>query len=59
MRQRGQDIVDRNGEVDGPYDVKEPSLFGEPRRILDKDEGLELLTANAAGSRHRRSRESL
>ena len=26
-------------------DVKAPSLFGEPRRIIDKDEAIELLTA--------------
>src|SRR5690242_16645389 len=31
------DIVDRNGEVLAT-DVKTPSLFGEPRRIIDKDE---------------------
>src|SRR5438552_18300634 len=38
------DIVDRNGEVLAT-DVKAPSLFGEPRRIIDKDEPSELLTA--------------
>jgi cell division protein FtsI (penicillin-binding protein 3) len=38
------DIVDRNGEVLAT-DVKAPSLFGEPRRIIDKDEAVELLTA--------------
>jgi cell division protein FtsI (penicillin-binding protein 3) len=38
------DIVDRNGEVLAT-DVKSPSLFGEPRRIIDKDEAIELLTA--------------
>jgi cell division protein FtsI (penicillin-binding protein 3) len=38
------DIVDRNGEVLAT-DVKAPSLFGEPRRIIDKDEAIELLTA--------------
>jgi cell division protein FtsI (penicillin-binding protein 3) len=38
------DIVDRNGEVPAT-DVKAPSLFGEPRRIIDKDEAIELLTA--------------
>src|SRR5882757_438485 len=37
------DIVDRNGEVLAT-DVKTPSLFGEPRRIIDKDEAIELLT---------------
>jgi cell division protein FtsI (penicillin-binding protein 3) len=38
------DIVDRNGEVLAT-DVKTPSLFGEPRRIIDRDEAIELLTA--------------
>ena len=38
------DIVDRNGEILAS-DVKAPSLFGEPRRIIDKDEAIELLTA--------------
>ncbi len=38
------DIIDRNGAVLAT-DVKSPSLFGEPRRIIDKDEAIELLTA--------------
>src|SRR5215510_12946255 len=38
------DIVDRNGLILAT-DVKTPSLFGEPRRIIDKDEAIELLTA--------------
>lgn len=38
------DIVDRNGEILAT-DVKAPSLFGEPKRIIDKDEAIELLTA--------------
>src|SRR5579864_46993 len=38
------DIVDRNGEILAT-DVKAPSLYGEPRRIIDKDEAIELLTA--------------
>ena len=37
------DIVDRNGAVLAT-DVKSPSLFSEPRRIIDKDEAIELLT---------------
>src|ERR1700742_1406073 len=37
------DIIDRNGEILAT-DVKAPSLFGEPRRIIDKDEAIELLT---------------
>ena len=38
------DILDRNGEILAT-DVKRPSLFAEPRRILDPDEAAELLTA--------------
>ena len=38
------DILDRNGEVLAT-DVRMPSLFGEPRRIIDVDEAVELLTA--------------
>lgn len=38
------DIVDRNGMVLAT-DVRSPSLFAEPRRIIDHDEAAELLTA--------------
>ncbi|WP_426407144.1 peptidoglycan D,D-transpeptidase FtsI family protein [Bradyrhizobium ganzhouense] len=38
------DIVDRNGDILAT-DVKAGSMFGEPRRIIDKDEAIELLTA--------------
>jgi cell division protein FtsI (penicillin-binding protein 3) len=38
------DILDRNGEILAT-DVKMPSLFAEPRRIIDGDEAIELLTA--------------
>ena len=38
------DILDRNGEVLAT-DVRSPSLFGEPHRIIDVDEAAELLTA--------------
>ncbi len=38
------DIVDRNGAILAT-DVKSPSLFSEPRRIIDKDEAVELLPA--------------
>jgi cell division protein FtsI (penicillin-binding protein 3) len=38
------DILDRNGELLAT-DVKTPSLFAEPRRIIDVDEAVELLTA--------------
>lgn len=37
------DIIDRNGAILAT-DVKAPSLFAEPRRIIDKDEAIELLT---------------
>jgi cell division protein FtsI (penicillin-binding protein 3) len=38
------DILDRNGEILAT-DVRMPSLFGEPQRIIDVDEASELLTA--------------
>ena len=38
------DILDRNGRVLAT-DVRTPSLFGEPRKIIDVDEAVELLTA--------------
>src|SRR3954464_8833660 len=38
------DIVDRRGEVLAT-DVKAQSLFGEPKRLIDVDEAVELLTA--------------
>ncbi|MGZ8389885.1 MAG: peptidoglycan D,D-transpeptidase FtsI family protein [Rhodoplanes sp.] len=38
------EILDRNGEVLAT-DVRVPSLFAEPRRIIDVDEAVELLTA--------------
>jgi cell division protein FtsI (penicillin-binding protein 3) len=38
------DILDRNGEILAT-DVRMPSLFGEPHRIIDVDEAAELLTA--------------
>ncbi len=38
------DLIDRNGEILAT-DVKAPSLFAEPRSIIDKDEAIELLTA--------------
>jgi cell division protein FtsI (penicillin-binding protein 3) len=38
------DIVDRNGQILAT-DVRSPSLFAEPRRIIDPDEATELLTA--------------
>jgi len=38
------DIEDRHGETLAT-DVKAPSLFGEPKRLIDVDEAVELLTA--------------
>jgi cell division protein FtsI (penicillin-binding protein 3) len=38
------DLVDRNGEILAT-DVKTMSVFAEPRRIVDKDEAVELITA--------------
>ncbi len=38
------DILDRNGEVLAT-DIKVMSIFAEPRRLVDKDEATELLTA--------------
>jgi len=38
------DILDRNGMILAT-DVRAPSLFAEPRRIIDVDEAVELLTA--------------
>lgn len=38
------DIVDRNGQILAT-DIKTPSLFAEPRRLIDVDEAVELLTA--------------
>ena len=38
------DILDRNGEILAT-DIKTMSVFAEPRRIIDKDEAVELITA--------------
>ena len=38
------DILDRNGEIMAT-DIKTMSVFAEPRRIIDKDEAVELITA--------------
>src|SRR5208282_3855848 len=39
------DILDREGEILAT-DVRVPSLYGEPRRLIDVDEAVELLTAD-------------
>ncbi|MBY0381323.1 MAG: penicillin-binding protein 2 [Xanthobacteraceae bacterium] len=38
------DILDRHGEILAT-DVKAPSLFAEPRKLIDREEAIELLTA--------------
>ncbi len=38
------DILDRNGAIMAT-DIKQMSVFAEPRRLIDKDEAVELLTA--------------
>lgn len=52
------DILDRNGAVLAT-DVRLPSLFGEPRRIIDVDEAVELLTATLPDLDARELRERL
>ena len=52
------DILDRNGEVMAT-DIKTMSIFAEPRRIIDKDEATELLTAALPDVNARELRERL
>jgi cell division protein FtsI (penicillin-binding protein 3) len=52
------DILDRNGEILAT-DVKVMSVFAEPRRIIDKDEATELLTAVLPDVNARELRERL
>ena len=52
------DILDRNGEILAT-DVKTVSVFAEPRRIVDKDEAVELLTAVLPDLDARELREKL
>ena len=52
------DILDRNGEILAT-DVRMPSLFAEPRRIIDVDEAVELLTATLPDLDARELRERL
>ena len=44
-RQPRPDIVDRNGKVLAT-DISVSSLFSDPRKVIDVDEAVELLTAN-------------
>ena len=52
------DIVDRNGAILAT-DVKAPSLFAEPRRLIDVDEAVELLTATLPDLDANEARERL
>ena len=52
------DIIDRNGVVLAT-DVKTVSLFAEPKRIIDKDEAVELITAVLPDVDARELREKL
>jgi cell division protein FtsI (penicillin-binding protein 3) len=52
------DILDRNGEILAT-DVRTPSLFAEPNRIIDADEASELLTAVVTDSDAGELRERL
>jgi cell division protein FtsI (penicillin-binding protein 3) len=52
------EIIDRNGEVLAT-DVRVPSLYGEPRRIIDCDEATELLTADLPNLDAKEARERL
>jgi cell division protein FtsI (penicillin-binding protein 3) len=52
------DIVDRNGEVLAT-DLRTPSLFAEPRRIIDADEATELLAGVLPGLDSREARDRL
>ena len=52
------DILDRNGKILAT-DIKVMSVFAEPRRIVDKDEAVELLTAALPAVDARELRERL
>jgi cell division protein FtsI (penicillin-binding protein 3) len=52
------DILDRNGEVLAT-DLRTPSLFAEPRRIIDPDEATELLAGVLPGIDGRETRDRL
>ncbi|MET0470108.1 MAG: penicillin-binding protein 2, partial [Xanthobacteraceae bacterium] len=52
------DVLDRNGEILAT-DVRTPSLFAEPHRIIDVDEASELLTAVMTDSDAKEMRDRL
>lgn len=52
------DILDRNGKILAT-DVKSPSLYAEPRKLIDVDEAEELLTATLPDLDARELRERL
>ncbi|HEX5212043.1 MAG TPA: penicillin-binding protein 2 [Pseudolabrys sp.] len=52
------DILDRNGAILAT-DVKAPSLFAEPRKLIDVDEAEELLTAVLPDLDNKETRERL
>jgi cell division protein FtsI (penicillin-binding protein 3) len=52
------DILDRNGEILAT-DFKTPSLFAEPRRLIDPDEATELLAGVLPGLDSREVRDRL
>jgi cell division protein FtsI (penicillin-binding protein 3) len=52
------DIIDRNGEILAT-DIKAASLFGEPKRLIDVDEAVELLTATMPDLDAKETRERL
>jgi len=52
------DILDRNGDILAT-DIKVMSVFAEPRRILDKDEAVELLSAVLPGIDAKELRERI
>jgi cell division protein FtsI (penicillin-binding protein 3) len=52
------EVLDRNGEVLAT-DVRVPSLYGEPRRIIDCDEATEMLTADLPALDAKETRERL
>jgi cell division protein FtsI (penicillin-binding protein 3) len=52
------DILDRNGEILAT-DVRVPSLYAEPRRLIDVDEAVELLSADLPDLNAKELRERL